>query len=113
MRNGKHYVQARLSPEEKDRFLRICRLSGMSEKLILLRMMDKKPVNERPPEEFWRLRRLLQRIESDVCTLRLSDSFRASLSSLRRSLSLSQNFTRSVLVLITSFEFFRGFRVAP
>ena len=72
MRNGKHYVQVRLSPEEKDRLLWICRLSGMSEKLILLRMMDKKPVNERPPEEFWRLRRLLQRIESDVCTLRLS-----------------------------------------
>ena len=72
MRNGNHYVQARVSPEEKDRFLRICRLSGMSEKLVLLRTMDKKPVNERPPEEFWRLRRLLQRIESDVCTLRLS-----------------------------------------
>ena len=72
MRNGNHYVQARLSPEEKDRLLRICRLSGMSEKLVLLRTMDKKPINERPPEEFWRLRRLLQRIESNVCTLRLS-----------------------------------------
>ena len=72
MRNGNHYVQARLSPEEKDRLLRICRLSGMSEKLVLLRLMDNEPVNERPPEEFWRLRRLLQRIESDVCTLRLS-----------------------------------------
>ena len=72
MRNGNHYVQARVSPEEKDRLLRICRLSGMPEKLVLLRLMDKKPINERPPEEFWRLRRLLQRIESDVCTLRLS-----------------------------------------
>ena len=72
MRNGNHYVQAHLSPEEKDRFLRICRLSGMSEKLVLLRLMDKKPINERPPEEFWRLRRLLRRIESDVCTLRFS-----------------------------------------
>ena len=62
MQNGNHYVAVRMTPEEKARFLSIAMLCKISEKALYYRLMDDRPIHERPQEQFRILDRLLLRV---------------------------------------------------
>lgn len=66
MRNGKHYVPVRLTPNEKARFVEIAKQCNVPEKTLLLWLMEVMPVREYPPEKFWKLNRLLLRLTTNI-----------------------------------------------
>ena len=59
MQNGNHYVAVRMTQEEKARFVSIAMLCKISEKALYYRLMDDRPIHERPQEQFGVLDRLL------------------------------------------------------
>lgn len=59
MQNGNHYVAVRMTQEEKARFIRIAKLCKIPEKTLYYRLMDDRPIHERPQERFGVLDRLL------------------------------------------------------
>ena len=66
MRNGKHYIQVRLTPDEKERFVGAAKQCNAPEKTIMYWMMEKRPVREYPPEKFFKLHHLLLRITTNI-----------------------------------------------
>ncbi len=76
MRNSKHYIQARVSPSEKDHFLRVTELCNMTEHTVLDHYLEGYPLAEHPPEEFWELDRLLLRITLLLSHVWLSKNMR-------------------------------------
>ena len=66
MRNGKHYVAIRMTPEEKKHFLNICDLCKVPEITLLYWLVKNMTVHQRAPDSFFTLIRLLTRIHSNV-----------------------------------------------
>ncbi|WP_106765490.1 hypothetical protein [Pseudoruminococcus massiliensis] len=66
MRNGKHYVQVRMTKAEKENFLRISKLCNAPEKTVLYWLVNDMIVNEKPPEIFHKITRLLLRLQTNV-----------------------------------------------
>ena len=52
MRNGKHYVQVRMTKAEKENFLRLSKLCNAPEKTVLYWLVNDMIVYEKPPEIF-------------------------------------------------------------
>ena len=66
MRNGKHYVAVRMTPEEKKHFLNICSLCKVPEKTVLYWLTEKMIVHQKIPDDFFKITRLLTDIQCDV-----------------------------------------------
>ena len=66
MRNGKHYVPVRMTKSEKDKFLRLSTLCRAPEKTVLYWLVNGMIVNEKPPEIFFKITRLLLRLQTNV-----------------------------------------------
>ena len=66
MRNGKHYVPVRMTKSEKDKFLRLSTLCRAPEKTVLYWLINDMIVNEKPPEIFFKITRLLLRLRTNV-----------------------------------------------
>ena len=66
MRNGKHYVHVRMTKSEKDKFLRLSTLCRAPEKTVLYWLINDMIVNEKPPEIFHKITRLLLRLQTNV-----------------------------------------------
>ena len=71
MQNGNHYVAVRMTQEEKARFVRIAKLCILSEKALYYRLMDDRPIRERPQEQFGVLDRLLLHVILNADTFRI------------------------------------------
>ena len=74
MRNGKHYVAVRMTPEEKKHFLDICNLCKVPEITLLYWLVKNMTVNQRAPDSFFTLIRLLTRLQENVGHIWLTDS---------------------------------------
>ncbi|MBQ0084605.1 MAG: hypothetical protein KBS52_07610 [Clostridiales bacterium] len=74
MRNGKHYVAVRMTPTEKRRFLEICNLCKVPERTVFYRLVDNMIVNQRAPDSFYKLTRLLSRLQTNVSHIWLSNN---------------------------------------
>ena len=66
MRNGKHYVQVRMTKTEKENFLRLSKLCNAPEKTVLYWLVNDMIVNEKPPEIFFKITMLLLRLQTNV-----------------------------------------------
>ena len=66
MRNGKHYVPVRMTKAEKENFLRISKLCNAPEKTVLYWLINDMIVYEKPPETFFKITRLMLRLETNV-----------------------------------------------
>lgn len=66
MRNGKHYVSVRMTKSEKDKFLRLSTLCRAPEKTVLYWLVNGMIVNEKPPEIFFKITKLLLRLQTNV-----------------------------------------------
>ena len=66
MRNGKHYVPVRMTKSEKDKFLRLSTLCRAPEKTVLYWLVNGMIVNEKPPEIFFKISKLMRRLETNV-----------------------------------------------
>lgn len=66
LRNGKHYVPVRMTKSEKDKFLRLSTLCRAPEKTVLYWLVNDMIVNEKPPEIFFKITRLLLRLQTNV-----------------------------------------------
>ena len=66
MRNGKHYVAIRMTPDEKRHFLDLCNLCKVPEITLLYWLVKNKTVHQRAPDNFFNLIRLLTRIHINV-----------------------------------------------
>ena len=66
MRNGKHYVPVRMTKSEKDKFLRLSTLCRAPEKTVLYWLVNDMIVNEKPPEIFFKISKLMRRLETNV-----------------------------------------------
>jgi len=62
MRNNTHYVQVRVTPAQKARFIGVAELCKISERAVLYHLVNGNVLAEQPPEEFWKLNRLLTRV---------------------------------------------------
>ena len=74
MRNGKHYVPVRMTKSEKDKFLRLSTLCRAPEKIVLYRLVNDMVVYEKPPEIFFKITRLMLRLETNVAHIWLGGS---------------------------------------
>ena len=52
MRTSNHYVQAKVSAEEKERFLQMVKACRYTQKTTLLKILEKEKLREYPPEGF-------------------------------------------------------------
>lgn len=66
MRNGKHYVQVRMTKTEKENFLRLSKLCNAPEKTVLYWLVNDMLVYEKPPETFFKITRLMLRLQINV-----------------------------------------------
>ena len=66
MRNGKHYVQVRMTKAEKENFLRLSKLCNAPEKTVLYWLVNDMIVYEKPPETFFKISNLMRRLETNV-----------------------------------------------
>ena len=66
MRNGKHYVPVRMTKIEKDNFLRLSKLCNAPEKTFLYWLVNDMIVYEKPPETFFKISKLIRRLETNV-----------------------------------------------
>lgn len=66
MRNGKHYVQVRMTKTEKDNFLRLSKLCHTPERTVLYWLVNDMIVYAKPPETFFKITRLMLRLETNV-----------------------------------------------
>ena len=74
MRNGKHYVPVRMTKSEKDKFLRFSTLCRAPEKNVLYWLVNDMIVNEKPPKIFFKITRLMLRLETNVAHIWLGGS---------------------------------------
>ena len=72
MRNGKHYVQVRMTKTEKENFLRLSKLCNAPEKTVLYWLVNDMIVYEKPPETFFKITRLMLRLQINVDHICLS-----------------------------------------
>ena len=72
MRNGKHYVHVWMTKSEKDKFLRLSTLCRAPEKTVLYWLVNDMIVNEKPPETFFKITRLMLRLQINVDHICLS-----------------------------------------
>ena len=72
MRNGKHYVQVRMTKAEKENFLRLSKLCNAPEKTVLYWLVNDMIVYEKPPETFFKITRLMLRLQINVDHICLS-----------------------------------------
>lgn len=72
MRNGKHYVPVRMTKAEKENFLRISKLCNAPEKTVLYWLVNDMIVYEKPPEIFFKITRLMLRLQINVDHIWLS-----------------------------------------
>ena len=72
MRNGKHYVQVRMTKTEKEDFLRLSKLCNAPEKTVLYWLVNDMIVYEKPPETFFKITRLMLRLQINVDHICLS-----------------------------------------
>ena len=72
MRNGKHYVQVRMTKAEKENFLRLSKLCNAPEKTVLYWLVNDMIVYEKPPEIFFKITRLMLRLQINVDHIGLS-----------------------------------------
>lgn len=72
MRNGKHYVPVRMTKAEKEIFLRISKLCNAPEKTVLYWLVNDMIVYEKPPEIFFKITRLMLRLQINVDHICLS-----------------------------------------
>ena len=66
MRNGKHYVPVRMTKSEKEYFLRLSELCHAPEKTVLYWLVNDMVVYEKPPEIFFKISKLMRRLETNV-----------------------------------------------
>ena len=66
MRNGKHYVQVRMTKAEKVYFLKLSKLCNAPEKTVLYWLVNDMIVYEKPPETFFKISNLMRRLETNV-----------------------------------------------
>ena len=66
MRNGKHYVPVRMTKAEKENFLRLSKLCNAPEKTVLYWLVNDMVVYEKPPEIFFKISKLMRRLETNV-----------------------------------------------
>ena len=74
MRNGKHYVPVRMTKSEKEYFLKLSELCRAPEKTVLYWLLNDMIVYEKPPETFFKITRLMLRLETNVAHIWLCDS---------------------------------------
>ncbi len=74
MRNGKHYVQVRMTKAEKENFLRLSKLCNAPEKTVLYWLVNDMIVYEKPPEIFFKITRLMLRLETNAAHIWLGGS---------------------------------------
>ena len=74
MRNGKHYVPARMTKSEKENFLKLSELCRAPEKTVLYWLLNGMIVYEKPPEIFFKISKLMRRLETNVDHIWLCDS---------------------------------------
>ncbi len=74
MRNGKHYVPVRLTKSEKENFLKLSELCRAPEKTVLYWLLNDMIVYEKPPEIFFKITRLMLRLETNVAHIWLGGS---------------------------------------
>ena len=72
MRNGKHYVQVRMTKAEKENFLRLSKQCNAPEKTVLYWLVNDMIVYEKPPETYFKITRLMLRLQINVDQIRLS-----------------------------------------
>ena len=53
LRNDNRYVQARIAPEEKERFLKMAKQCGLTAKTTLFKKLHGEELRELPPEGLW------------------------------------------------------------
>lgn len=66
MRNGKHYVQVRMTKAEKEKFLTLSKLCNAPEKTVLYWLVNDMIVYEKPPETSFKITSLLLRLQTNV-----------------------------------------------
>lgn len=74
MRNGKHYVPVRMTKSEKENFLKLSELCRAPEKTVLYWLLNGMIVYEKPPEIFFKVTRLMLRLETNVAHIWLGGS---------------------------------------
>ena len=74
MRNGKHYVPVRMTKSEKENFLKLSELCRAPEKTVLYWLLNGMIVYEKPPEIFFKITRLMLRMETNVAHIWLGGS---------------------------------------
>lgn len=72
MRNGKHYVPVCMTKAEKENFLRISKLCNAPQKTVLYWLVNDMIVYEKPPEIFFKITRLMLRLQINVDHICLS-----------------------------------------
>ena len=72
MRNGKHYVPVRMTKTEKENFLRLSKQCNAPEKTVLYWLINDMIVYEKPPETFFKITRLMLRLQINVDHIFLS-----------------------------------------
>lgn len=72
MRNGKHYVPVRMTKFEKEYFLKLSDLCRAPEKTVLYWLVNDMIVYEKPPEIFFKITRLMLRLQINVDHIFLS-----------------------------------------
>lgn len=72
MRNGKHYVPVRMTKTEKENFLKLSKLCNAPEKTVLYWLVNDMIVYEKPPETFFKITRLMLRLQINVDHIWLS-----------------------------------------
>lgn len=74
MRNGKHYVHVRMTKPEKENFLRLSKLCNAPDKTVLYWLVNDMIVYEKPPEIFFKITRLMLRLDTNVAHIWLGGS---------------------------------------
>ena len=72
MRNGKHYVSVRMTKTEKENILKLSKLCNAPEKTVLYWLVNDMIVYEKPPEIFFKITRLMLRLQINVDHICLS-----------------------------------------
>ena len=89
MRNGKHYVQVRMTKSEKENFLRLSKLCNAPEKTVLYWLVNDMIVYEKPPETFFKITRLMLRLQISVDHIWLSHNYMSEATQLLSTTALS------------------------
>jgi len=77
MRNGTHYVQVRVTPDMKARFIAVANTCKIRERAVLYHLVNGNVLAEHPPEEFGKLNRILTRIPLLIGQIWLNKNIRS------------------------------------